>query len=62
MAPVNQGNILEDATAIQILSEAKAVSNEISIKQQAAEQTQHDIDDARTGACGQPCAGQPSGT
>jgi hypothetical protein len=30
---VLQGNILEDATAIQILSEAKVVSNEISEKE-----------------------------
>ncbi|KAG2482389.1 hypothetical protein HYH03_018685 [Edaphochlamys debaryana] len=49
----SQGNILEDATAIQILSEAKAVSNEIQIKQEAAEQTQKAIDEARTGYA--PC-------
>ncbi len=50
---VPQGNILEDATAIQILSEAKAVSNEIQIKQEAAELTQKAIDEARTGYA--PC-------
>ncbi|GLC60993.1 hypothetical protein PLESTB_001703700 [Pleodorina starrii] len=44
----SQGNILEDATAIQILSEAKAVSNEISLKQEASELTQRAIDTART--------------
>ncbi|GIL57271.1 hypothetical protein Vafri_12526 [Volvox africanus] len=49
----SQGNILEDATAIQILSEAKAVSNEIQIKQEAAELTQKAIDEART--CYAPC-------
>ncbi|KAG2436335.1 hypothetical protein HXX76_006644 [Chlamydomonas incerta] len=49
----SQGNILEDATAIQILSEAKAVSNEIQIKQEAAEVTQKAIDEARTGYA--PC-------
>ncbi|GFR52768.1 hypothetical protein Agub_g15379 [Astrephomene gubernaculifera] len=49
----SQGNILEDATAIQILSEAKAVSNEIQIKQQAAELTERAIEQART--CYAPC-------
>jgi hypothetical protein len=46
---LTQGNILEDATAIQILSEAKVVSNEIQEKEVVAEQTQKEIDDARTG-------------
>lgn len=45
----SQGNILEDATAIQILSEAKVVSNDIQEKQAVADQTQTQIDEARTG-------------
>ena len=44
-----QGNILEDASAIQILSEAKVISNEIQDKEVVAEKTQKEIDDARTG-------------
>ena len=47
--PPCQGNILEDASAIQILSEAKVVSNEIQDKEVVAEKTQKDIDEARTG-------------
>ncbi len=43
----SQGNILEDASAIQILSEAKAVSNEITEKEVVASQTQAEIDGAR---------------
>ncbi|KXZ49087.1 hypothetical protein GPECTOR_23g2 [Gonium pectorale] len=49
----SQGNILEDATAIQILSEAKAVSNEIQVKQEAADLTQKAIEEARKGYA--PC-------
>eukprot|EP00803_Ostreobium_quekettii_P003694 evm.model.scf_198.7 EVM.evm.TU.scf_198.7 scf_198:70733-88803(+) len=50
----SEGNILEDATAIQILSEAQQVSNQIQEKQVVAEQTSKEIDDARTGyqSCG----------
>ena len=44
-----QGNILEDASAIQILSEAKIISNEIQDKEVVAEKTQKEIDDARVG-------------
>ncbi|KAF5830265.1 dynein heavy chain, N-terminal region 2-domain-containing protein [Dunaliella salina] len=43
----SQGNILEDATAIQILSEAKTVSNDITEKEVVASQTQQEIDSAR---------------
>lgn len=49
----SQGNILEDATAIQILSEAKVVSNEIQEKEVVAEKTQQEIDEARVGY--KPC-------
>jgi hypothetical protein len=35
-----QGNILEDASAVHILSEAKAVSDDITAKQAVAEETQ----------------------
>ncbi|KAL6751111.1 dynein heavy chain 5 [Haematococcus lacustris] len=45
----SQGNILEDASAIQILSEAKLVSNDITEKEVVAEQTQAAIDEARVG-------------
>lgn len=45
-----QGNILEDATAVQILSEAKRVSDDISTKQAAAEETQVRLK-ARVAAC-----------
>lgn len=48
-----QGNILEDASAIQILSEAKLVSNDITEKEVVATQTQKEIDDARVGY--KPC-------
>eukprot|EP00955_Chlamydomonas_euryale_P021027 222754-Chlamydomonas_euryale.AAC.3 len=49
----SQGNILEDVTAVQILSEAKTVSNEIQDKDAIAEATQKEIDNARTGYA--PC-------
>jgi len=50
----SQGNILEDATAVQILSEAKKVSDDIAAKQEVAEATQAQIDHARRGyrTCG----------
>lgn len=35
-----QGNILEDVTAVQVLSEAKQISNDITQKQAVAEETQ----------------------
>ena len=43
------GSILEDATAINILSASKKLSNEISEKQQLAEETEAKIDEARMG-------------
>jgi dynein heavy chain len=43
------GNILEDVTAIQILSDAKKVSNDIEQKQVIAEETEKTIDAARLG-------------
>uniref|UniRef100_A0A7S1X1Q2 Dynein heavy chain ATP-binding dynein motor region domain-containing protein n=1 Tax=Tetraselmis chuii TaxID=63592 RepID=A0A7S1X1Q2_9CHLO len=49
----SEGNILEDATAIQILSEAKLVSNEIQEKAVVAEQTRREIEAARVGY--RPC-------
>ena len=50
----SEGNILEDATAIEVLSEAKIVSDEISEKQKVADETQAEIDEAREGykSCG----------
>eukprot|EP00798_Chlamydomonas_sp_ICE-L_P020336 gene20336-27098_t len=45
----SEGNILEDASAIQILSEAKLVSNDIQEKEVVAEETQREIDAARVG-------------
>ena len=49
----SEGNILEDATAVQILSEAKQVSDDITAKQAVAEETQERIDAARRGY--RPC-------
>lgn len=43
----SQGNILEDETAIQILSSSKVLSNEIAAKQEVAEVTEKQIDQAR---------------
>lgn len=43
----SQGNILEDETAIQILSSSKMLSNEIAAKQEVAEVTEIQIDQAR---------------
>ncbi|MEW5313906.1 MAG: hypothetical protein WDW38_005438 [Sanguina aurantia] len=51
----SQGSILEDATAIQTLSEAKLVSVEIQEKEAVAARTQAAIDAARTGY--KPCGG-----
>jgi len=45
----SEGNILDDATAVQILSEAKIVSDDISKKQVVAEATEKKIDEARVG-------------
>ncbi|KAG2501733.1 hypothetical protein HYH03_000233 [Edaphochlamys debaryana] len=47
------GNILEDETAISIITEAKTLGNEIQEKQRAAEITEKEIDLARTGY--KPC-------
>merc|ERR1719487_1852739 len=43
----SQGNILEDESAIQVLSASKQISNDISEKQQVAEETEAQIDEAR---------------
>lgn len=43
----SEGNILEDETAIQILSSSKVLSNEITAKQVVAEATEKLIDTAR---------------
>lgn len=45
----SEGNILEDETAIKILSSSKALANEISQKQEVAEETEKKIDDTRMG-------------
>ncbi|XP_055967922.1 dynein axonemal heavy chain 7 [Sorex fumeus] len=45
----SEGNILEDETAIKILSSSKALANEISQKQEVAEETERKIDNARMG-------------
>jgi dynein heavy chain len=49
----SEGNILDDAGAIEVLSEAKIVSDEISEKQKVADETQVEIDEAREGY--KPC-------
>lgn len=45
----SKGNILEDETAINILSSSKTLSEEIQVKQQVAEITQVEIDATRSG-------------
>lgn len=45
----SEGNILEDETAIQVLSSSKVLSNEIAEKQAVAEETEKKIDLARLG-------------
>jgi len=45
----SEGNILEDASAIEVLSSAKKLSVEISEKQEIAEETEKKIDTARLG-------------
>ena len=44
-----QGNILEDETAIKILSSSKALSEEIAAKQEIAMSTEKLIDETRNG-------------
>ena len=44
----SQGNILEDEAAVNVLQEAKAVSDDVTRKQRAAEKTEAAIDEART--------------
>ncbi|XP_075248722.1 dynein axonemal heavy chain 7-like isoform X2 [Convolutriloba macropyga] len=43
----SEGNILEDEAGIQVLSSSKELSNEISEKQQIAEETEKKIDETR---------------
>ncbi|XP_012937339.1 dynein heavy chain 3, axonemal [Aplysia californica] len=45
----SQGNILEDETAIKVLSSSKALSEEISAKQEVAVATEVEIDETRNG-------------
>jgi len=45
----SQGNILEDESAINILSSSKTLSNEIASKQEIGEETEKQIDEARLG-------------
>ncbi|XP_078488802.1 dynein axonemal heavy chain 7 isoform X2 [Ciona intestinalis] len=45
----SEGNILEDETAIKVLSSSKTLANEISEKQAIAEETEKKIDTARMG-------------
>lgn len=45
----SEGNILEDASAIEVLSSAKVLSVEIGEKQQIAEETEQKIDETRRG-------------
>jgi dynein heavy chain len=46
----SEGNILEDETAINVISSSKVLSNEIAHKQSVAEKTEKKIDEARAGA------------
>jgi dynein heavy chain len=45
----SQGNILEDESAINVLSASKAIANKIEEKQSIAEETEKQIDEARLG-------------
>ncbi|XP_063446016.1 dynein axonemal heavy chain 3-like isoform X5 [Mytilus trossulus] len=45
----SEGNILEDETAIKILSSSKVLSEEISAKQEIAAETEKEIDETRNG-------------
>ncbi|XP_041805973.1 dynein heavy chain 7, axonemal [Chelmon rostratus] len=45
----SEGNILEDETAVKILSCSKVLSNEITEKQAVAEETEQKIDETRMG-------------
>ena len=45
----SQGNILEDETAIKILSSSKTLSEEITAKQEIAAATEKEIDETRNG-------------
>ena len=45
----SQGNILEDETAIQILSTSKVLSEEIAEKQRISSETEAEIDKTRFG-------------
>ena len=44
----SEGNILEDESAISVITEAKILGNEISSKQKVAEETEVQIEAART--------------
>jgi dynein heavy chain len=43
----SEGNILEDETAVNVLSSSKTLANEIQEKQSVAEETEKSIDKAR---------------
>jgi len=45
----SEGNILEDETAIEVLSSSKKLSEEISVKQEIASKTEEEIDKTRGG-------------
>merc|ERR1719271_1937006 len=45
----SQGNIFEDESAINVLSASKALANKIAAKQEIAEETEKQIDEARKG-------------
>ena len=47
MLSASEGNILEDESAIVIISDAKVVSNKIAESQEEADKTEKEIDAAR---------------
>ena len=49
MVVVFKGNILEDETAIDVLSSSKVLSEDISAKQEIATKTEAEIDATRNG-------------
>lgn len=45
----SQGNLLDDSTAVDVLSEMKVFADDVSAKQEVAEVTEKRIDEARLG-------------
>lgn len=55
----SEGNILDDATAVATITEAKATANDIAEKQALAAGTERDIEAARVECALPPCCALP---